>query len=396
MAEEKKKTKIDLKARLGKTQTGMGGSVPLPVPGAAPSSQPGASSPPSADGVPPPVVPVPAPSVRPSGGGITPGLSPGIPLPPFAQRPSQREAAPKPTAAQQTIKVEVGEEVHAERQKANKRAVLFATIGAVVGLGIGFAVGGMRERSARADLAVKSAGDLEKEVKAANERLKELGEKLKEADDKLRKNEFPTELAGALGGLNVPFEAGNLDKPGVGNMGKLLKPLMKFASGVQDVNDSRDTLKNVLTSLQPQAEKAAKEEKEPVVNYSVVFRPEGGKGMMAELVPNKDPFKLGADFPKEYTILKPEMVQGQLKSVEKKAKRWEKGDLTGSDPVAIPVTPQTTSFLSDKIIPQIRIKVREQIEAIFVKNEGLPNEESGLVKQGDDLALELHKLALAK
>jgi hypothetical protein len=397
MADEKKKTKIDLKARLGKTQTGMGGSVPLPVPGAAPSSQPGASSPPGPDGVPPPAVPVPTPSVRPSGGGVVgPGLSPGIPLPPFAQRPSQREAAPKPTAAQQTIKVEVGEEVHQERQKANKRAILFAVLGAAAGIGIGFAVGGLRERSARADLAVKSAGDLEKEVKAANEKLKELGEKLKEADEKLRKNEFPADLAAALGGLSVPFEPANLDKPGVGNMGKLLKPLMKFASGVQEVNDSRDTLKNVLTSLQPQADKAAKEEKDPVVNYSVIFRPEGGKGMMAELVPNKEPFKLGADFPKEYTVLKPEMQQGQLKSVEKKAKRWEKGDLTGSDPVAIPVSPQTTSFLADKIIPQIRLKVREQIEAVFVKNEGLPNEESGLVKQGDDLAVELAKLKNAK
>src|SRR5690349_6962285 len=113
MAEEKKKTKIDLKARLGKTQTGMGGSVPLPTPGPSAPSQPGASSPPAAaDGVPPPVVPIPTPSVRPSGGGLSPGISPGIPLPPFAQRPSQREAAPKPTAAQQTIKVEVGEEVH--------------------------------------------------------------------------------------------------------------------------------------------------------------------------------------------------------------------------------------------------------------------------------------------
>lgn len=400
MAEEKKKTKIDLKARLGKTQTGMGGSVPLPVPGAAPSSQPGASAPPSSDGVPAPV-PAPTPSVRPSASGvpapIAAPISPGIPLPPFAQpRQSQREPAQKPTAAQQTIKVEVGEEVHEERKKANTRAILFAILGAVVGAGIGFAIGGLQERRGRADLAVKAAGELEKDVKGANDKIKELGEKLQESAEKLGKKEFPGDLAGALGGLNIPFESTNLDKAGVGSMGKTLRSLLRYTSTVEELNADRDQLKNVLTSLQPQVEKSWKEEKEPVVNYSVVFRPEGGKGMMAELVPNKDPFKLGADFPKEYPILKPEMVQGQLRSSEKKAKRWEKGDLTGSDPVAIPVSPQTTSFLAEKVVPQLRLKIVEQIEIIYGKNKGTPQETAGLLKDGEDLANELRKLALAK
>lgn len=398
MAEEKKKTKIDLKARLGKTQTGMGGSVPLPVPGAPPSSQPGASAPPSAEGVPPPVVPAPTPSVRPSGGGIpTPGISPGIPLPPFAQpRPSQREPAAKPTAAQQTIKVEVGEEIHEERKKANTRAILFSVIAAVVGVGIGFALGGLKERSDRGQAAVKTAADLEKEIKASNEKMKELGEKLQEAVTKLGKKEYPAELAGALGGLNIPFDPQTLEKPGVASMGKSLRPLMKYASTVQELNGDKDKLKGWLTQLQAPIEKAWKEEKEPNVNFSVIFRPEGGKGMMAELVPNKDPFKLGADFPKEYTVIKPEKVQGQTKGVEKKAKRWEKGDLTGSDPVAIPVSPETTSILSDKVLTQLQLKMYEPLEIIFGKDKGLPTETEGLLKEGENLEHELHKLSLAK
>lgn len=393
MAEEKKKTKIDLKARLGKTQTGMGGSVPLPVPGAAPSSQPGASAPPSGDGVPPPI-PAPAPSVRPSAPGVA--LSPGIPLPPFAQRPSQREAPAKPTAAQQTIKVEVGEEIHEERKKAGKRAMLYAAIAAVAGIGIGFVIGGAKATSDRGQLAIKAAGDLEGEVKAANEKIKELGEKLQEAAAKLGRKEYPAELAGTLGGLNIPFDPQNLDKPGAASISKLLKPMMKYASTCANLNEDKSKLGGWLTSLQAPVEKFWKEEKNPVVNFSVIFRPEGGKGMVAELVPNKDPFEIGKDFPKEYKVIKPEMVQGQLKGVEKNAKRWEKGDLTGNDPIAIPVSPQTTAILSDKVLTQLQLKLIEPIEVIFGKDKGLPTETAGLLKEGEDLEHELHKLKLAK
>jgi hypothetical protein len=397
MAEEKKpKAKIDLKARLGKTQTGMGSSVPLPVPGAAPSSQPGASSPPTADGVPPPAVPVAAPSVRPSGGGLGPGLSPGIPLPPFAQRPSQREAAPKPTAAQQTIKVEVGEEIHAERKKATQRMILFSGIAAVVGIGIGIAVGGLRERSARGDLAVKAAGDLEKEVKAANEKIKELGEKLVEADEALKNKKYPAELVGALSGINIPFETANIEtKPGASTL-KVLKPLLKYATAVQDLNESKNKLQGFLTQAKVSVEKAWAEEKDPVFNFSVTFRNEPGKGMVAELFPVKDAFKVGAEFPKEFTIIKTEMQQGQAKNVDKKVKRWEKGDLTGSDPLAIPVHPTTTAFLSEKVVFQLRAQIARQRDVIEGEFKGTPQETLGVFKDGENLAIELHKIALAR
>jgi len=400
MADDKKKPKIDLKARLNKTQTGLT-AVPLPVPGvsSAPASPPNA--PISSDGLPAPSAPVPTPSVRPSvGGGIAPpiGISPGIPLPPFAQpRQSQREPAQKPTAAQQTIKVEVAEEIHEERKKAARQTAIVAALTALVGLGAGFFVGGAQERSARAGLAVKVAGDLEKEVKASNEKIKELGEKLAEANKDLGEKRFPAGLAAALGGINIPFEIANLEKQGVGNLpGRTLKGLFKYTSTIQALNADREQLQGILTKVQPDAEKAWKEEKEPVVNFSVVFRPEGSKGMLAEFVPNKEPFALGKDWPETYTISKPEMQQGQLKAVDKKGTRWKKGDLTGNDPVVIPVSPQTTSFLADKVVPQLRLKIIEQIEIISGKNKDTPAETPGLYKEGDDLANELRKLSLAK
>lgn len=178
--------------------------------------------------------------------------------------------------------------------------------------------------------------------------------------------------------------------------GKTLQSLIKYTSTVQTLNADKDQLKNILGSVQPQAEKAWKEEKEPVINYSVIFRPEGSKGILAELVPNKTPFAIGTEWAKEYPILKVEGQGAQAKQVEKKAVRWLKGDLTGNDPVAIPVSPQTTAFLADKVVPQLRLKIADQIEIINGQNKGMPNETDGLFKDGDNLATELHKLSLAK
>lgn len=325
-----------------------------------------------------------------------PGLGTGIPLPPFPQPVPPREAAPKPTAQQQTIKVEVGVEILAARKAASKRTALYATLTALLGIGTGFAVGVAQERAARGNLAVKSAGDLEREVKAANEKLGELGEKLQEAEGKLGRKEFPAELATALGGLTIPFEPQNLEKPGIGNMGKALRSLMRYTSAVEELNEDRERLRNVLVSFQPRAEKAWKEENEPHVGFSVIFRPERDKGMMAELVPNRDPFRLGADFPSEYTVLAPEMAQGQRRSVEKKVKRWVRGDLTGGDPIAVPVTPQTMAFAADKVVPQLRLGIEELLGVLRGKNMGTHLETNGLIKDGADLADELHKLSLAR
>src|SRR3954468_12458730 len=129
MADDKATTtkkKIDLKARLGKsTLTGMTSpAVGLPIPS---SSGSGLPPPDSYPGGPPSSVPAGAmgsgfpaapPSVRPSMGiAPPPGMPPGPPPPPFA--PPSRPAPPreiKPTAAQQTIKIDIGEEIHDERK----------------------------------------------------------------------------------------------------------------------------------------------------------------------------------------------------------------------------------------------------------------------------------------
>lgn len=397
MADEKKKSKIDLKARLGKTAVGSspGAAVPLPVPG----SQPGSGPPPasgSGPGVTPSAHPS-APAARPSvpaGIAPPPGISPGIPLPPFAQRPAP-QAAPKPTAAAQTIKVEIGEEVEQERKKANKRMALYATITAFVGIGIGFVAGGAKERSDRGKLAVEGAAALEKDVKAANEKMKELNDKLAAAAGTLGEKKFPADLPQTLGGINVPFDAINLEGKQVGSLpGRVLRQLLAYTTAVQDLNKTKDSLKNLLGAAQAPVEKAWAEEKEPVANFSVVFRKDGDK-TVAELTPNKDTFPFGKDWPAKYKVTRLEKTREGSKSVEKEVTRWIKGDLTGSDLIAVPIDPPTVAaFTSEQIVFKLAGAMRD-IRQLLEGNKDNPTTETpGLLKEGDDLANELHKISL--
>jgi hypothetical protein len=402
MADDKaKKTKIDLKARLGKsTLTGMAppGAVPLPVPG----SQPGVVPPPPDSGqggsIPagPTSTPIAAaPSVRPpSGIAPPPGISPGIPLPPFGPRPVQSAPAPapKPTAAQQTIKVEMGEEIEQHRSTARRNALLAAVAGALVGGLIGFVAGGSSEKGGRVKEAAKGAALLEKDVREAAKKMKDLDDALTEAGTKISNKAFPDDLAATLAGINVPFDATNFEGKYVGSLpSKVLRPLLSFTSAVQDVNKTKDSLKNMLGLSKGPITKAWTEEKEPMANFSVLFRADGQSKVVAELVPIKEPFNWKADHPGNYTITK---LEGG-KPTEKKATRWVKGDLTGSDPIGVPVDPKSMAGFTTEVLIQRLSKAIYDIRLILEGSGDDPTKPvPGLLKEGDDLATELHKASL--
>ncbi|WP_437617517.1 formin [Sorangium sp. So ce1151] len=337
----------------------------------------------------------------PSVGGIAPppGISPGIPLPPFAPpaRPAIHTPPPKPTAAAQTIKVEVGEEVEQERRKASKKTALYAALAAIVGIGVGFAAGGAKERGDRGKLAVEGAAGLEKDVRAANEKMQELNEKLGAATEQLSRKNFPTQLTTDLGAINIPFDATNLEGKQIGSLpGRVMRQLLGFTTSVQDLNKTKDSLKNLLAAAQGPVEKSWKEQEEPLANFSVVFRRDGDK-TLAELVPNKAPFPFGKDWPAKYTVSRLERTQQGVKPADKEATRWTKGDIAGGDLQALPVDPQSVAaFTSEQIVFKLRsalIDVRQLLEG---KKDDPTSETPGLIKEGDDLANELHKISLAR
>ncbi|WP_242516371.1 formin [Sorangium cellulosum] len=352
-------------------------------------------------------MPTPHPSARPpmpSVGGIAPpsgisqGISPGIPLPPFAPAPRTIQTPPpKPTAAAQTIKVEIGEEVEQERRKASKRTALYAALTAFVGIAIGFAAGGAKERGDRGKMAVQGAGLLEKDVRAANEKMQELSQKLSSAAEQLSSKKFPTQLTTDLGAINIPFDATNLEGKQVGSLpGRVLRQVLAYTTSVQDLNKTKDSLKNLLVAAQAPVEKSWKEQAEPVANFSVVFRRDGDK-TLAELVPNKAPFPFGKDWPAKYTVTRLERTQQGMKPTEKEAIRWTRGDLAGGDLQALPVDPQSVAaFTSEQIVFKLASAMRDIRQLLEGNKDNPATETDGLIKEGDNLANELHKISLAR
>ncbi len=396
MSEDKsKKPKIDLKARLGK-----GGSAAGASPGAIPAPSVGSVPPPA---VPPPAagtpVPIPAPPMSQPGAIPLPGLAS-----PFA--PPGRSAAPPPppapvSAAAQTIKVEIGEEIHEERRKASKRTGLYVAIAAVAALAAGFGIGGLKKDHDYDYAAIAGAAALEKDVKTANEKIVELKDKLQAGETQLRADQYPDELVTALGGINIPFAIDNLQHKQVGNLKSTVQTMLfNYVMAVDDVNKSKDKLRNLLGApdIKKAVQKSWDEKKDPVVNYTVLLSSDN-KGMVASLVPTKDPFSIGKDWPSSYTVLVTQQTQQGVKQAEKKAARWEKGDpsrlISGSDPVAVPVDPDTTAMLtSQEIIRKLANGIRDLRTTLEGDASDPTNEKPGLQKMGEDLANELHKVAL--
>lgn len=365
MADDKsKKPKINLKDRLGKTNIGTQ-SVPLPVPGSQPGGAP--------QGIAPP-----------------PGITPGIPVPPFGQaKPAVSEPPPpKPTVVQQTIKVEVGEEIIKEREKA-KKTLIGAAIGtALLGIGLGYVVGGQASKADRGKQVIANAKALMGDIKGANEKMKELDTLLADSVEKLQKKEYPGELSAQLGAVNIPFDATKVDGGAISGLKpSALRQLLNFTSSCEELNEKKDKLKSLLDFAKDPVTKAWKEEKEPVMNFSVLFRSDQ-KGVVAEFVSNKEPFDLSKDWPASYAVMKSE----RGKPAEKKLNRYTKGDLPGTD-VVVPIDPSSTAiFTSQEGMRNLRkafVDLRQELKGDDTDPQ---NPIVGTIELGDNLLTELQKV----
>src|SRR5690606_31394735 len=95
------------------------------------------------------------------------------------------EPEKKPVAQQQTIKVEMGEEVQQERKRASKRSAFIALLAALVAGVLAFFVGRTAERGAAGRAAVANAEALANDVIAANEKITAFSDALRQAQEKL-------------------------------------------------------------------------------------------------------------------------------------------------------------------------------------------------------------------
>ncbi len=379
MADEDKpkRKKIDLKARLSSVR--------------ATASMAGAAAPPSStpDGAdplafpPPPVGSVPPPNIS------TAAPSAGI-LSPFSV---QQAEEPKPTAQQQTIKVEVGEEVVAERKKARRLTVLFVVLAAVVTGVLGFMVGGYKASGDVQRAAVAGSKSLATEIEESNRVLADMSDALRQAAEQLGNDQFPAELADLLKQTHVPFTATKLDGKRISGLpGEVLRGLLLYAGGAQDLNDKKEKLYNLLPRFKGPFEKYVAEKKKPVVHFSVVFQATR-KGMVAELVPHKKPFAQGSKWPDGYKVVR--LVGKKSKDVD--VERWKKGDLTGEKLRAIPVEQRTVAtFTSEQMVFQFRKALLDTRELVDGVQSARPDQQTeGLLDQGERLAEQLKKIAAA-
>lgn len=375
-AEPKKKRKIDLKSRLSSVRAaGSMASRPSSSGGSDPLSFP-----------PPPVGSVPPPRVLSSGGGLPTASSP------FA--PERVEV--KPTAQQQTIKVEMGEEVVKERKKAGKRTVLVALLTAVIGIGAGFVIGGAKERGTQRTQVVNNAKALSDEIEVSNKKMLELSDVLRKGVESFTQDEFPEDLPKQLAQLNVPFGPENFDGKGVGALPAAdLKMLIQYTSGVKELNDLKDGLRKQLSGKKDAIEKLLVDKSKPKVEFSVLFSKKARKketDFFAELVTNKEPWEVNAEEkPEKWTVVR--IVGGKPKDVD--VVRYSDGDIVDKSMPAIPLTHDSVArFSSQRAVLQLQSKITE-IKILIDGSDVRGSEKPSLIKLGKGLVDQLTKLAAA-
>ncbi len=363
MAEEKK-PKIDLKARLGKksvTQPSGGGSIPPPV------------------GIPKPA---------------------GIPAPPFGSSPQKsgpRIDASDPYAAveaqhavraePQAIKIEMSEEVRQAQRSGRTRVMALAAFTALVGGVIGFTFGGSVEKGKGTESALQGAKDLVGEIEKANAEISKLAETLKAAREKLGKGAFPEAEVSALGSLNIPFAGANLSGKNIGRFkADIVTQLIDFAGGTEEANDQKEKLQNILAGSKAGITEFLESSQKPKVRWAgMVVNAPGGAMISMMTIPT--PFLAAAD-PKW-----PEDIEVQDGNQKVKIKRYTSGNPIATDPMFIPVDPQSASAVCPS---DVLFKLRRELadmETVLRGDNSTPGEEkAGLLERGQKLMEQLKRI----
>ncbi len=375
---EDKKPKIDLKARLGKK------TVSTPAVG------PGGSIPPPAG--------IPKPS------GIGSPMPSGIPAPPFQSQPAvARPSAPvvdatnpygalapaaAPVAQAATIRFEMSDDVVAAQKGGRTKVLMLALVTCVIGVGIGFTLGGASERGKGTTAAVQGAQDLVKDLEATNAKIEELAGVIKTAKEKLGKAEYPEEEVTKLGALNIPFSGANLSGKGIGRFkSDVLNGLVTFATASAEANDQKDKIKSVLGRNKKGVQEFLDGQKNPVVRWSVIV---GGSpfGPIASMQPLPTPFLVQSPDKKAW----PESFEVMENKKKVTVKRYLRGEAASEDPTFIPVDPSTQPLVCPN---DVLFSIRRELTGMeeVLRGNPTPGEEKvGLLEQGQTLVKKLKQI----
>ena len=384
-----KKVKIDLKARLGRPSKGAGSD----------SATPG-------------VVPPPA-GIAPPPGIVSPG---GIPAPPFAAQPpkptgprikqgepfqavSAEDAAPRP----QEIKVEIGHDVVQARKAGFLKIVVAAVLSAVLGVGIGWAVGSMKTRAGFDIQAIEGAQLLATDVEGAHTSIQKLNDVVAAATKTLFKDKkFPENFAKELSGIEIAFSGANLAGKNTNRLKPaVLRMLFDFARDAQELDNRRDALRRLFDARKDQIVELLEQGKNPQISYSLFVGKDKNSNPVGTFVKVAKPYRFDE---KSW----PDKIGLNTGNEVIEAERYKSGEpftklprREGEKPTvyAIPIEPDG---LSKAFPPQLSQRIEEEIKAISSLITGTTpgtvrpdDEKAGLLKIAEDLVRELKAIGAA-
>jgi hypothetical protein len=310
---------------------------------------------------------------------------PPEPSGPFATAPAQ--AAPARPAA---IRIEMGEEVMEARRQGRTKIMWLCAASAVVGGVLGYAIGGGAARNAAAQTAVTGAQELIKEIEAANAQANELGEVLKAAGTKLQQGKFPAEEVSKLGEIRIAFGGQNLWGKGIGRYKQdVQNQLFSYVTAATEANESKEKLQNVLSAGRAGVEEFLARKANPKIRWSVYVSngplgPWATMQALPEAFPVADKTKQNYAWPNSFKFKDGDKVVDMS--------RYEKGKVIGTDPLLIPVDPESETAVCPtdmlfKLGRELR-NVHESLQGSKVAG----HEKDGIVDVGTKLVDQLKKI----
>jgi hypothetical protein len=289
---------------------------------------------------------------------------------------------PKQPARPQAIKIEMGEEVIQAQRAGRSKTMMLAAATAVIGLGIGYGIGGLAKGNEGAKAAIVGAEALVKEIDAANIKIGEMNDVLKSAASKVRDNEFPSAEIEKLGGIDIPFDGTNLTNKGIGRFNpQAVTMLLQYSNAVAAIEDQRDKLRRLFGAAKDSFDAAAKQAANPSVHWAVSIG-DGPGGKWAKIQPLAD-----KAFP---AATKEKKWPDSLEIGKSKFDLYSKGDPGASN--YFPVDPGTEKSVCPENLQFRLIGALMDLGGTISGDQTPGHEVDGVMAQGDKLMDQLKKI----
>jgi len=292
-------------------------------------------------------------------------------------------------AAPAAIRIELSDDVVRAQRGGRTKVLVLAAVTALLGAGVGFALGGISERNKGTEAAMEGAKELTKDVEAANAKIAQLADILKSAREKLGKAQFPDDEVSKLGALNIPFSGTNLSGKGIGRFkADVVQMLIEFSSSAAEANDNKSELQRVLSGNKKGVQEFLDSQTKPQVRWSVIVG-NSPLGPIASMQPVPTPFLLTSDA-KDYAW--PQSFDLQSQGKKETIKRYTKGEAATQDATFIPVDPTTQALVCPS---DVLVKLRGRLSDLEETLRGNPTpgeEKVGLLESGQALLKKLKQI----